>query len=425
MSNGTLKIGSESPDRIYIGAEEVDKIYQGQDLIWTKPPIYGWHVDPTISDSYQAVTYLADARGKAPAAMGATEFSYGGWEKAFFMPRPCMLRYDGTVAYYLDPDDYTKKADGTASDVADAAFDGNAMMEWPLIWYKFEAGEAEGEGSFYCSDRQVDESYHCWCNINANNEIIPHFYTAIYDFTIQNGKARSLSGIALTSANGSGNTLIQTEANAVLACNTSSDVEWYFGTWSDRVLVAALLILMSKSLNDSAVFGKGTSITSSYVSGTLNNKGLFWGNTSDGALGVKIFGMENWWGSRFKRIAGLIGAGYGKSYMYKLTYGKADGSTAAGYNMTGSGYLTAFDQPKVYYDYVTKMRFGKHGMLPSAVGGSDSTYYAEYYDSGNRGDGCALFGGTGSLYLYMGGPNGNSDWVSESYTGSLSCKPVR
>lgn len=46
------------------------------------------------------------------------------------MPRPCMLKSDGTVDYYLDPDDYTKKEDGeTPSDIANVNYNGNAMME--------------------------------------------------------------------------------------------------------------------------------------------------------------------------------------------------------------------------------------------------------------------------------------------------------
>jgi hypothetical protein len=42
-----------------------------------KPIIYGFHINPNDSNSYTAVTYLEDAVGKAPAAMGSTAFSYG------------------------------------------------------------------------------------------------------------------------------------------------------------------------------------------------------------------------------------------------------------------------------------------------------------------------------------------------------------
>ena len=54
--------------------------------------IYGWHIDPLVSDPAHAVTYLEDAVGMTPAAMGAESFSYGSWGDAFFMSKPCMLR---------------------------------------------------------------------------------------------------------------------------------------------------------------------------------------------------------------------------------------------------------------------------------------------------------------------------------------------
>ena len=81
--------------------------------------IYGFHIDSSESDPSSAVTYLRDAVGMTPAHMDFTnsKFLWGSWRDAFFHPRPCMLKSDGTVDYYLDPDDYSKKYDGTASDV--------------------------------------------------------------------------------------------------------------------------------------------------------------------------------------------------------------------------------------------------------------------------------------------------------------------
>ena len=106
--------------------------------------IYAFHIDSTEGDPSSKVTYLKDAIGMKPAHMDYTagKFDYGSWKDAFFMPRPCMVKYDGTVDYYLDPDDYTKKADGSASDVANTSYGGNAMMEWgrdgKKIWMKIE-----------------------------------------------------------------------------------------------------------------------------------------------------------------------------------------------------------------------------------------------------------------------------------------------
>lgn len=388
--------------------------------------IYGWRVDPSESDPSDAVTYLKDAVGKTPAAMGASTFSYGDWANAFFMPKPCMLAFDGTVEYYLDPNDYSKKSDGTASDIATSTT-ANAMMEWPLIWYKFEAGAADGEGYFYCSNKKVDDSYKCWCNINSQNEITEHFYTPIYNVT-GTDKARSLSGVSLTFANGNGGTTGAQEETRAKANNTTSAVEWYLETYADRALISALLILMSKCLDDQAAYGRGLdtgeqSAKEAYVTGTLNDKGLFWGNISAGTNGVKIFGMENFYGCVWQRIAGLIGTSSG--YAYKLTYGNADGSNAESYNSAGTGYLSAAGRP-ASNGYVSKMLFGEHGMLPFVVSGSSSTFYACHFYAGIE---SALFGGAsngglgvGSLCVLLGYGFGGSTWV---IAGSLSCKPIK
>ena len=36
---------------------------------------YGWHVDPSESDPSDCISYIADAIGATPAAMGASTFS--------------------------------------------------------------------------------------------------------------------------------------------------------------------------------------------------------------------------------------------------------------------------------------------------------------------------------------------------------------
>ena len=165
--------------------------------------IYGWSIDPEESDPAAAITYLEDAVGMTPAAMGTSSFSYGSWGNAFFIPRPCMVKYDGTVDYYLDPDNYAKKIDGTTSDYNNLAYEGNCMLEWPIIWWKYVSGNTTGAGSFYCSNKKVDDSYECWCNYDANNSITNHFYTAAFNGIIYNGKMRSIAGYKLLGLIGS------------------------------------------------------------------------------------------------------------------------------------------------------------------------------------------------------------------------------
>lgn len=407
--------------------------------------IYGIHIDPNESDSSDCVTYLNDAIGMTPAAMGSTAFSYGSWENVFFMPKPCMVKFDGTVDYYLDPNDYSKKADGTASDYNNLAYGGNAMMEFPLIWYKFVPGVAEGEGYFYCSNHKVDDTYKCFSNMDCDGNIIDHFYMPIYNACTYDGKMRSISGLKLfpwstTAYSASatyavddvvnyqgkmykcitavetaeafdpekweqfafnGNTTGQEEIAQATANNTTDKTEWYIDMWCDRVLVNALLVLIAKSIDTQGKFGRGIDSGSqtakeSYITGSLDDKGLFYGSTTNGSTAVKVFGMENWWSLVWRRTAGLFG-GTNDSYLYKMTFSTADGSTATAYNTNGSGYLSASGRPTS--NYLQKEQFGLFGMLPVATGSYSSLYYKDYFYTGT---GFALVGGDAYYGVYDG-----------------------
>lgn len=163
--------------------------------------MYGFHIDGNESDPSAMVTYIADAVGMTPAHMDYTNnvFDYGSWENAFFMPRPCMVKYDGTVDYYLDPNDYSKKEDGvTASDIDNANYGCNAMMEWGRdgrkIWYKVVPQDGGKSADIYIANYQADAGFHDWSFHNAHSVSVPHFYTPIYNGSLIDGKLRSLSG---------------------------------------------------------------------------------------------------------------------------------------------------------------------------------------------------------------------------------------
>lgn len=432
--------------------------------------IYGWHVDPDESSPSDAVTYLKDAIGMTPAAMGSTAFNYGSWADAFFMPRPCMLKFDGTVDYYLDPDDYSKKDDGTASDYNNLAYGGNAMMEFPLIWYKFVAGTAEGEGYFYCSNRRVDDTYKCWSNIDCDGNIIDHFYMPIYNGATYDGKMRSISGITLApwsttaySASSTyavdaivnyqgkmwkcitavetaeafdeskweqfafnGNTTAIECITYATANNTTAKTEWYIDMWCDRVLINALLILVGKSLDTQTVFGRGVdgggqAAKEAYVTGAADDKGLFYGSTANGSTVVKVFGMENWYSLVWRWTAGLLG-GANDTWLYKMTFGASDGSTANGYNTNGTGYLSTTGRPAS--NWLQKEKFGAFGMLPVATGAYSTQYYKDYFYTGT---GFALVGGGayngsygGAFCVGVYGGAGHRYW---NVSAAPSCKP--
>ena len=239
---------------------------------------------------------------------------------------------------------------------------------------------------------------------------------------------RSLSGYTLTNNNGMGSVSVTDELTRARANNTTEADEWYIDVWSDRQLISALLVLMGKTLDVQSVFGKGQveggeSAQNRITSGDLDNRGLFYGTLTDSTSPVKVFGMENWWGTTARMTAGLIGASDG--YRYKLTYGTADGSTATGYNSTGTGYKKKqMTRPSVSEGVITKMLFGEFGYLPMAAEGTDNVYYTDRYIRGNYGliasdsHNGAMVGTFGMRFDVS--PN-QGFWL---YGAALSCKPV-
>lgn len=389
--------------------------------------VYTYHVNPNESDPEDAVTYLDDAAGLTPAKMGASSFSYGSWANAWFLPRPCMLKSDGTVAYYLNPNDYSKKTDGTASDITNANYDGNVMLEFPKIWVKRVAG-ATGERTVSIAPVNVDGTYKCWSNINADNKEIDHFYLPAYNGTIHSSKMRSLSGVTLNSTYAPNYTRAQ-EVTAATANNPSGKNMWYTEVWADYCLIFDLLYLMGKSLDVQRTFGQGLSSGSetamrAYVTGTHNSKGLFYGDVSGTATAVKVLGMENIWGCRWHGVAGLINDN--GTLKVKMTYGNADGSTAIGYNTTGSGYLT-YGSTYGTNGYVKKIQADNTmGYKTIETSGTDATYYCDYYYTNNSQSNYALLGGRSAdgakcgfcVHLSLG-----AAYTGWDIGGSLSCRP--
>ena len=388
------------------GKQIVTELQGIRSAIVQKPQtIYGFHINGNESDPSAAVTYLKDAVGMTPAGMNYTSgtFDYGSWANAFFMPRPCMVRQSGDVAYYLDVNDYSKKENGTASDITDTSYAGNAMMEWgrdgKKIWYKIVPDALDPtSGSVYISDQQADSEYHAWSFINNQGTMVDHFYTPIYNGSLIDGTLRSLSGqsVSMSLTGGASGEITAAKAN-----NQSDNVLWFIETKADRTLINLLLVLMGKSLNTQAVFGKGLigggeSALTAYRTGALDDKGLFFGY-NDTTHGVKVFGMENWWGAQLRRTAGSIFAN--GVYKAKMTYGTQDGSTANGYNTDGNGYisLSAPTPTGTSGGFIGKMTFNSRGIFPRELNGSETSYYC---------DSC-WYNATATCFELVGGHSGN------------------
>ena len=393
--------------------------------------VYGFKVAKGTQNPSSRVTYLEDCTGFTPAKMNFSqdEFDYGDWAGAFFMPRPCVLKNNGTVAYYLDPDDYTKKADGTAADISSISMDGDVMVEFPKIWVK--RTEDSNYYYTYIADHQVDSNYKCYANLDANGNEIDHFYVAAYDGYIYNNVLRSLSGKTPE------NTVTGSDfITRALAKNSGSNYEnggWYISQWCDRALICDLLILIGKSTNTQETFGfghyeGGTSASSLKATGTMNDKVLFWGKSTSG-YGVKVFGIENFWGNMWKFCAGIMASG--NSVYAKMTWSTADGSPGRGYGTTAVSTSKSLGKTLggTSGGYISNTYNSQYGNVPITANGSSDTYECDglwFNTSANVyfarvGGYCRNDLLVGAFCLVLNAAVSASDW----YTGaSLSCKPL-
>ena len=394
--------------------------------------IYGFHIDQNESDPSSMITYIEDNADFIPAYMdySTDSFDYGSWKDVWFIKgiKPCMLNYDGTVAYELDPNDYSKKKDGTPSDIVDASFNGNAMVGIPKVYYKI-VDNGDDTANVYISDKKVDNDYHCWSHIDNNGNEIDYCYMPIYRGYVKDSKMRSLSGVIASSSYTAEQEITFAKAN-----NLSSDEIWYTFVWCDKVIIDLLLMLIGKSTDTQTVFGKGKSNYSdggtdeSKACGTGDTKGLFWGGNT-GKEVVKVFGMENYWGSSYYRMAGM--AQVNGNFVVKMTYSTNDGTTTNGYDIDGKGYInilknTLSSSP----GYVTKMKYTPYGIFPiECKSGSASTYYC---DAGY------FYAGSTTCYPFFGGESSDGArcgiFSYEPYYGktravswlgtAISCKPL-
>ena len=363
--------------------------------------VYGFHINSKAANPSDRVTYLRDAVGMIPAKMDYENdvFNYGTWGSAFFIPKPCMLKYDGKVDYYLDENDFTKKEDGTPSDVANTSYEGNAMVEFPKIWIKIIADRNDPTSSeVYIADHKADEDFKDWCYINQEGNHVNKFYKPIYAGGEVGSKIRSLSGL-----HPSINRNAQTQRDYI----QNNGAGWDMESYSETILLWCLLILMGKSTDVQSVFGNGNMDgydvnTPPYYgmldSGAMNAKGMFWGSNAINR-GVKVFGIENYWANQYRRELGLIND-HGV-YKVKLAYGMEDGSLDDDYNMTGVGYIES-DVLVPASGYLKEVNFSDGTMLMQTTSGGSTTYYCDYFYSNNTQINVCLRGGYCAYGLYCG-----------------------
>ena len=263
-------------------------------------PVYGFIEHMAILNPAQRIEYIEKNKNFTPVSMNFSThvLNYGSWNDFWFLRanRPAMVRFDGTLDYYLNPDDYTKREDGTASDVANVDYAGGAYAWIPKI-YKYEYIIGDDRYVLF-SQQKINDNFIAAGFIDPDgNELdgvwIPMFYGKL-DAT---GKMRTL---ALGNPSAGGAKLItQQQYDAIAACGTRH----VFLGGAIMNTLADLLVMFAKTTNTQAAYGDG-------ASASFNNSVTNYGTLDDAVVGGGQFYGTNTGKSLNKILHSLVLGSY-------------------------------------------------------------------------------------------------------------------
>ena len=101
--------------------------------------IFGFVQDFTNLDPESTITYSDDNETFEPFTLNSDgSMNLGSWGEFPLLVEnlPYMVHKDGTADYQLDPNDYTKKIDGTASDISNTSYSGGAFSWIKKVYMK-------------------------------------------------------------------------------------------------------------------------------------------------------------------------------------------------------------------------------------------------------------------------------------------------
>lgn len=302
-------------------------------------------LDPSKKIVYRGVN---EHYKSARMSFTSGKFELGDWEDAPFLLKdrlaPCAVGFDGELKYFLNPNNYKQKEDGTSSDNYNTNSSVNFYMRIKLLYVRRKKNAA-GDTEVDISNVKVNDDFKPYGSfIKPDGTLREYIYLPIYQGSLVNGKCRSIAG----QVNMNGQTA-PNERNYCIANGAGHDMI----TISDRQIIEDIALLMLKHTNTQEVLGQGyiaktgasgTATTAGWCikGGTMDEDGLFFGSSGNDR-GVKFLGIENIYANQWWRYLGeVLVNGVRK---VKLCQGTSDGSTVADFNFTGDGYITLSELP--------------------------------------------------------------------------------
>ena len=292
----------------------------------------------------------------------------------------CVLKDDGTVNYYLNPTNSTQKAQGGSAVLTGA--DGNVMVEVPKFWYKHTlVGDTH---EWWVSNTPLaGYSVHPWFLEGGVER--PFRYYRAYTCTNVAGKLRSISGSTPTRSQTRATFRTQARANGT---------GWGLCSWNAVNAIQILFLTEYCTFNSQAVLGRGNDTGGDFGMTTGQSNSI--GNASSGASNndtwMSYRGIENWYADCWEAIDGINIKDY-KVYLNQNPATFADDVFTGDYIDSGVTIPANMNA-----SYIKKI---SGNFLPTAVGGSSSTYITDagWSDAGNK---IVHFGGGANTVLSCG-----------------------
>lgn len=318
-----------------------------------------WHSD---TDTY---VRLGSAVGKTAVTGGINDFdSLFPWNGM----KRCVLLDNGTVNYYLDANDSTKKADGTTSDLSGT--DGQVMVEISKFYYKCVYPDSN-TFQFWISDKprsgyEVHPAFFRDRNGDGNAEEVDKRYFSAFEGYNNGGKLESRIGVVPKVSQTIGTFRTQAQARGS---------GWGIQDYNLTYAVQMLYLIEYGHFNSQSKIGNGYSdITNTTLIST--GRTLMLGNNSgnesnigtDGKHAVSYRGIENIWGNIYKITDGIAIGAIGSAY-----------TSNKGFNNSNTGYdVNSTDLTVNISGYVSKLKQDKLlPFFPKVISGTSTTYVCD------------------------------------------------
>jgi len=401
--------------RIEQGAIILTQTATGSTIVFDVPKTGTWNIyydnigvgsaninvgDSFVKDvGYKIMTLNIDLTNSNPAtcatyADDAVTMTAGGsdWD-AWFGIKPCLFK-NGAVVGYLNPNNFTQFADGSAADITSGNA-GDVMIEFPRLGLNITTVGNTLTISMTNNPNNSSFNYLAHTRGSTNKD---YFYLGAYKGYTMGGQIRSLSGKAPTTSQTIGTFRTQAQANGA---------GYEQSGFYQLIFRQAMYLLKYKNLDSQTALGRGyvDGNSAAIATGGTNAKGMDFGETT-GKLQMKLFGLEDFWGNVHEWIDGLVST----STWNMLT-------TTDNFNDTGAGYMDNGQGASANIgNYMSKPQgTTKTGFIAKEVTGSGSTYFCDYaslYSScvASFGSGWGDASGAGAFCLLV--------YIAASYSGA-------